>query len=247
MSICRIHPPGPQPDPDAVERCIGLPTSILSDSMERTGGVTGLHWTPGGRWPRVAGPALTVRTRPGDNLVVHRALDLATPGVVLVVDAGGHGDRALIGEIMARYAASRGVRAIVVDGAVRDVDGLAAGPVAVFSRAVTHVGPYKDGPGEIRGAIQVGGTVVRDGDLVVGDADGVVVIPSGRVEEVVAAAQDRLHQEERDFAAIEAGTLDRRWVAAALNEVWHDAGVATDADTETDADVRAPTPTEATS
>ncbi|TFV63821.1 dimethylmenaquinone methyltransferase [Geodermatophilus sp. DF01-2] len=219
MSTCRLHPPGPRPDPALLERCRALPTSILSDSMDRVGGLRGLHWVGGGRWPRVAGPALTVRTRPGDNLVIHRALDLAAPGDVLVVDAGGSTERAVLGEIMARYAASRNLGAIVVDGAVRDAEGLAAGAVPVFALGVNHLGPYKDGPGEIGGPVTLGGTAVGSGDVVVGDGDGVVVVPHERLAEVVGLAQERLASEEEQFAAIAAGTLDRSWVTRALAEV----------------------------
>lgn len=219
MSTCRIHPPGPAPDPAVLDRGARLPTSILSDAMDRTGAATGLGPVVGGRWARVAGPAFPVRTRPGDNLVVHRAVDLAPPGAVLVIDAGGHTDRAVFGEILARYCTAQGVRAAVVDGAVRDVDGLVAGPLPVFARGVSHLGPYKDGPGEIGGAVQVGGTVVRAGDLVVGDADGVAVVPAGCASEVVARAEGLQRDEEGVFAAIADGTWDRSWVAARLDEV----------------------------
>lgn len=219
MSVCRLHPPGPPPDPVLLERCRALPTSILSDSMERVGGVTGLAWTRGGRWPRVAGPALTVQTRAGDNLVVHRALDLARLGDVLVVDGGGYDGRALVGEIMASYAAARGLAALVIDGAVRDVDGLAAGEVPVFARAVNHLGPYKDGPGQIHGPVQVGGTVVHSGDVVVGDADGVVVLPAGRVAEVVSCGEATVLAEEAVLSSIADGTIDRSWVLAGLQEI----------------------------
>jgi regulator of RNase E activity RraA len=219
MTTCRLHPPGPRADPDLIEHCRELPTSILSDSMDRTGGVRGVRWVPGGRWPRVAGPALTVRTRPGDNLVVHRALDLARPGDVLVVDGGGSQERALLGELMGRYAVSRGLAALVVDGAVRDAEGLAAGPIPVFARGINHLGPYKDGPGEVHGPVQAGGTVVRSGDLVVGDGDGVVVLPAERAAEIVATGEARLLSEEEQFAQIAEGTWDRSWVLAALSEV----------------------------
>lgn len=219
MSTCRMHRPGPRPDSALLAQCRDLPTSILSDSMDRAGGLRGLHWVPGGRWPRVAGPALTVRTRPGDNLVIHRALDLAEPGDVLVVDAGGSLERAVLGEIMARYAAARGLAALVIDGAIRDAEGLAAGPVPVFALGVNHLGPYKDGPGELYGPVQAGGTVVRSGDVVVGDSDGVVVLPHERAAEVVALGQERLAAEEEQFAQIAAGTLDRAWVTRALVEV----------------------------
>jgi regulator of RNase E activity RraA len=219
MSVCRLHPRGPRPDPQLLARARALPTPILSDSMERVGGVTGVHWTRGGGWPRISGPALTVQTRPGDNLVIHRALDLAEPGDVLVVDGGGYDGRAVIGEIMVRYAAARGLAAIVVDGAVRDVEGLAESPVAVFAHSINHLGPYKDGPGEVHGAVHVGGTVVRSGDVVVGDADGVVVLPASRAHEVVAVGEGRLRDEEQIMVSIADGTIDRSWVLDALDEV----------------------------
>ncbi|MDP9460207.1 MAG: dimethylmenaquinone methyltransferase [Actinomycetota bacterium] len=218
MSTCRLHRRGPRPEPGLLERCRELPTSILSDSMERVGGLRGLHAVPGARWPRVAGPALTVRTRPGDNLVVHRALDLGESGDVLVVDAGGYLERAIIGEIMGRYAVTRGLAALVVDGAVRDAEGLAAGPIPVFALGINHLGPYKDGPGEIHGPVSVGGTVVRSGDVVVGDGDGVVVVPHERAAEVAALGATRLRSEEEQFAQIVAGTLDRSWVLQSLTE-----------------------------
>ena len=219
MSTCRLYPPGPTPDPALLDLCRDLPTSILSDSQERAGGVRGVHCVPGGRWPRVAGPALTVRTRPGDNLVVHRALDLAEPGDVLVVDAGGFGERAILGELMGRYAVTRGLAALVVDGVVRDAEGLAAGPIPVFAGGINHLGPYKDGPGEIHGPVQAGGTVVRSGDIVVGDGDGVVVIAHERAAEVVALGQARLSSEEEQFEQIATGTWDRSWVLQSLSEV----------------------------
>jgi RraA family protein len=219
MSTCRMHRPGPRPDEALLERCRALPTSILSDSMDRVGGLRGLHGVPGADWPRFSGPALTVQTRAGDNLVVHRALDLAEPGDVLVVDAAGSLERAVLGEIMARYAVTRGIAAIVVDGAVRDADELAAGPLPVFALGVNHLGPYKDGPGEIHGPVTLGGTVVRSGDVVVGDGDGVVVVPHERLAEVVGSAQEGLAAEEEQFAAIAAGTLDRSWVTRGLAEV----------------------------
>lgn len=217
MTACPVHPPAPPPDPGLLTRCAALPTSLLCDAMGRSGAAVGP--APVGRWGRVAGPAFPVRTRPGDNLVVHRALDLAPAGTVLVVDAGGHTDRAVFGEILARYAAARGLVGVVVDGAVRDAAELATGPLPVFARGVSPLGPYKDGPGEIGGPVQVGGTAVRAGDVVVGDADGVAVLPAGRADRVAAAAADLGRDEERMLAAIAAGTWDRSWVTERLEEV----------------------------
>src|SRR5699024_5256897 len=118
---CLLHPASALPDPDLVRRLEQLASSLVSDVFGRWAGATGV--LPVARLPAgkvVAGPALTVRTRPGDNLVVHKALDIARPGEILVIDAGGQRDRAILGGLMGQYASTRGIAALVVDGAVRD-------------------------------------------------------------------------------------------------------------------------------
>lgn len=133
------------------------------------------------------GNALTVDVRSGDNLAIHRALDEARPGDVLVVN--GHGDttRALIGDLIGEIMVNAGVTGAVVDGSVRDVQALSGMGLAVYARAITPAGPFKDGPGTVGAPVAVGGMVVAAGDVVVGDADGVVVVPRRRVREVVDA------------------------------------------------------------
>ncbi|MFJ6571924.1 RraA family protein [Streptomyces sp. NPDC091292] len=133
------------------------------------------------------GNALTVDVRSGDNLAVHRALDEARPGDVLVVN--GHGDttRALVGDLIAEIMVKTGVTGAVVDGAVRDVQALSEMGLTVYARAITPAGPFKDGPGSVGVPVAVGGMVVAAGDVLVGDADGVVVVPRRRVAEAVAA------------------------------------------------------------
>jgi RraA family protein len=133
------------------------------------------------------GNALTVDVRSGDNLAIHRALDEARPGDVLVVN--GHGDmtRALIGDLIGEIMVNAGVTGAVVDGAVRDVQALSEMGLAVYARAITPAGPFKNGPGAIGAPVAVGGVVVAAGDVLVGDADGVVVVPRSRVREVVDA------------------------------------------------------------
>ena len=145
--------------------------------MDRLHGAVGLRPVPATLGDtRLVGPALTVLTRPGDNLVVHKALDLARPGYVIVVDGAGDETRALVGDLLCRYAAARGVAGLVVDGAVRDIRDLATLGLPVFARSVSHLGPFKNGPGEIGVPISVGGMAVTAGDLVVGDDDGVVAV-----------------------------------------------------------------------
>jgi regulator of RNase E activity RraA len=214
MPSCRLLPAPSPTDPALVKRLRALPTSVISDQMERFGAVAGLRALPGTTLePRLAGPALTVLTRPGDNLAVHQAIDLAEPGDVLVVDAGGHVDRAVMGEIVYRYAVARGIAGVVIDGAVRDGADIAAGPVPVFSRGVTHTGPWKDGPGEIRGPIAVGGVVVCCGDVVVGDADGLVVVPRRRLEQAADGGERLMAHEETQLRLASQGALDRTWLA----------------------------------
>jgi regulator of RNase E activity RraA len=218
VSHCLIYDDVAPLNPDVVPRLALLPTAALSDSMQRFSGTPGLLPVPGSVGKnRLSGPALTVRTRPGDNLVVHKAVDLARPGDVVVVDAGGHPDRAIIGELLCRYAQSRGIAGIVVDGAVRDVGEIAALGLPVFARAVSHLGPYKTGPGEIRGPVTIGGTPVMQGDVVVGDENGVVVVPRPRLQDVAAAAEALVDRERAAVEAIDAGRWDRAWVDRSLS------------------------------
>ena len=136
-------------------------TAHLSDSMERLYAATGLR--PMHRDGTLAGPAFTVKTAPGDNLLVHKALDMAQAGDVVVVDAGGFCEQAVIGEIMAGWAARRGIAGLVIWGAIRDSAEIRAGSFPVFACGVTHRGPYKDGPGEINVPIALAGMPEMDG------------------------------------------------------------------------------------
>ncbi len=214
---CVVHPAAPAPSAELVERLERLSTSLVSDGFGRTGGAPGILPVAGLAAGRVvAGPALTVRTRPGDNLVVHKAIDLARPGEVLVVAAGGGTDRAIIGGLLGYYAATKGIAAMVIDGAVRDVSELNELAPPVLAAGVCHLGPYKDGPGEIRGTVAIAGLPVHNADLVLADEDGVAVIPRAIAEQIIAAAEHKQAGEEQERAAIAAGTWDRTWLDAAL-------------------------------
>ena len=207
-----------QVSPDQIARARGLPVANVSDCMSRmTAG--GPRLRPIHDKGTMAGPALTVRTRPGDNLMVHKALDLAQPGDVVVVDAGGDLTNAIIGELMQSYAIQRGLAGIVVNGAIRDLDALRAGSLPVFAAGVTHRGPYKDGPGEINVSISFDGMVVDAGDLVIGDNDGVLCIPFGQVDAVFEAALTKQAAEVTQMADILAGRSDRSWVDASLKRL----------------------------
>ncbi len=194
------------------------PLANISDSMWRmAAGGPRLRPMHGGG--AMAGPALTVKTRPGDNLMVHKAIDMATPGDVIVVDAGGDLTTAIIGELMATHAETRGVAGMVINGAIRDSAVLRAGRFPVFAAGVTHRGPYKDGPGEINVAVALDGMVIEPGDLVLGDDDGVLSVPFEEMEAVYAQAHAKFEAEEKQRAAIKTGTADRSWVDASLKRL----------------------------
>jgi RraA family protein len=176
-----------RPDPALIKSLGELACANVADAMERMGVVEGI--TP--VWPsaRLAGPAYTVWTRSGDNREVHEALDRAAPGDVLVVNGGGDCTRALIGELMATRAARRQLAGFVIDGAVRDREALVELGLPVFARAVSPAGPYKNGPGRQLCPIAVGGVGVLPGDIILGDGDGVVVVPQAMALAVLQAAQ----------------------------------------------------------
>jgi RraA family protein len=182
VSIAAIWPRAAAAD---IRRLGEVPAANVGDALQRMTVMDGGIRLFAGR--AMLGNALTVDVRSGDNLAIHRALDEAQPGDVLVVN--GHGDitRALIGDLIGEIMVNGGVAGAVVDGAVRDVQALSEMGLAVYARAVTPAGPFKDGPGAIGAPVAVGGVVVAAGDVLVGDSDGVVVVPRHRVQEVVDA------------------------------------------------------------
>lgn len=178
-----------------------LPVANISDSMNRltAGGARLRPYHQGGR---ICGAALTVRTRPGDNLMAHMALAMAQTGDVIIVDAGGELTNSIIGERMIVKAQRRGLAGWVVNGAIRDVSWVASNTFPVFAAGVTHRGPYKNGPGEINVPIAIDGMVVEPGDLIVGDDDGIVCVPFFELEAVLAKAQAKFEHESSTFAQI---------------------------------------------
>ena len=201
-----------------VEAYKGLPVANISDCMARmTAG--GARLRPMHKSGHLAGPALTVKTRPGDNLMIHKALTMAQPGDVIVVDGGGDLTNALFGEIMVASAVRIGLAGIVLHGAVRDSEEIGQGTFPLYAAGVTHRGPYKDGPGEINVPIAIDGMVIQPGDLVVGDADGLLCVPQDEAEEILAATRRKMDAEKQMLADIAAGTLDTRWIDATLERI----------------------------
>ena len=214
----RILPRSREVGAEAVARFRALPVANVSDVMARMT-AAGPRLRPMHGGGGMAGPALTVKTRPGDNLMIHKAIALARPGDVIVVDGGGDLTNALIGELMLAQMVRRGLGGIALNGAIRDSAAIRAQGFPVFAAGVTHRGPYKDGPGEINVPIAIDGMVIEPGDLMLGDEDGLLAVPFDAVEAVHAAATEKAAAEARQMASIEAGTHDAAWVDAALRRL----------------------------
>jgi len=158
---------------EGISALTGLATSVVSDVMGRTIGAVSI--LPVNKSSvSVCGNAVTVSVRAGDNLLIHKALQILKPGDVLVVDGGGDITRALFGEIMMTVAKSKGAIGCVFDGAIRDVDAFEKHKFPCWARGVNMRGPYKDGPGSINTSISIGGMVVNPGDVILGDCDGIL-------------------------------------------------------------------------
>ncbi|PRD42458.1 methyltransferase [Phyllobacterium phragmitis] len=214
----RIHNRAKVASRDLVDSFAKLPVANVSDAMSRmtAAGPTlrPMHVSGG-----MAGVAVTIKSRPGDNLMLHKAIDMAVPGDVIVVDAGGDLSNALMGELMLAYAVKKGVAGFVLNAAIRDVDAFVATNLPTFAAGVTHRGPYKDGPGEINVPISIGGMVIDPGDIMLGDSDGVLCVPLADAEEILAKTQAKQDAETKQMQAIADGTNDRSWVDAALKKL----------------------------
>jgi 4-hydroxy-4-methyl-2-oxoglutarate aldolase len=188
--------------PDLVEQFTALGAATLGESGGRP-----MTSRIRPAWPgaRLAAPAFAVRCTPGDNLAIHVAVARAPAGSALAIDVGIEPERGYWGEVLTTAAMARGIAGIVIDGCVRDVTALQAHAFPVFSTGVALRGATKELPGAIGGSAEVGDVVVRTGDWLVGDADGVTVVPASQVDDVLAAARGRTQRERALFDALRDG------------------------------------------
>ncbi len=204
LGFCIVTDP-PRTARELVKRFRGAASPNLADVMGR------FHFMDPGIQPRtglpLSGVAVTVNSRPGDNLMVHKALEMAEPGDIIVVNTNGNTTSAVFGELMCRTAVAAKLGGIVIDGAIRDVEGMAELGFPAFSRSVTPGGGDKDGPGEINVPIACGNTVVMPGDVVVGDSDGVVVVPRLDAAEVLEAVEALVEREKKRIDEIAGGIV----------------------------------------
>jgi 4-hydroxy-4-methyl-2-oxoglutarate aldolase len=184
-----------RPDPDLIQKIRSFPTPVLSDAMGRYGAMSH-QIKPVSRDFRMAGPAYTVKSYVKDNLMVHYALDNAMAGDILVVDSGGYSEGALWGELASIMARKKGLGGIVLDAGARDTQKIIEIGFPVFSRSVIPAGTLKDSPGSVNVPVHCGGIAVNPGDIVVGDADGVVVIPMDGAGTVLEKAGEIIKKEK---------------------------------------------------
>ncbi|XBS71751.1 RraA family protein [Acerihabitans sp. KWT182] len=191
-----------------VEAFKHVPAAVAGDCMGRNTGTIGLHRYHDDVNIAICGPAITVKVRPGDNLMIHKALEMAEPGDVIVIDGGGDLTQALIGGLIRTTAMTKKIAGFVVDGAIRDVAEWADGKIPVFAKGHTHRGPDKAGPGMVNVAVTCLGMVVNPGDLVIADSDGAVAIAASQAEEVLSRALAHLEKEAKIRKNNENGTTD---------------------------------------
>ena len=211
--------------PTLVKAASQFQAAILADVNGRRG-TANSRIRPLATSMKVAGPAITVEVRAGDNLMIHAAIALAQPGDVIVVDAKGDQTCALIGEIMVTLSEKIGIAGFVLDGPVRDADALIEKGYPIFSVGTNPCGPTKKTPGRVNWPVSIGGVAVNPGDLVVADADGVTIVERDKVEGIIELAKQKVADETARLDGIRAGKqLSPAWLPNALA----DAGVTTEA------------------
>lgn len=201
----------PRPGADEIAPFRNAPSGWVVDAQGRRGALP--HWIkPLSRPSRFVGAALTVRTRPVDNLAPYAALKFAKPGDVLVVSVEADTTTSIIGDILLGMAKNAGIVACVTDGLVRDVEGINQVGIPMFAQGLSPNSPFKDGPGEIGGTVSLGDVMVAAGDLLVGDIDGVVVVPRANVRAVGAELKAIADKEAKMDATVKTGAGYPAWL-----------------------------------
>ena len=202
----RKNSSAPQAIPAVIDELRTIQVPLISDQLHRivgTGELKKYDCSTG----TMAGTAVTVRVRRGDNLAILRAYQYCRPGDVMVIDGGGDTSQALLGGIMSLHAREIGLAGLVVDGAIRDVAEIRQREFPLFARDHTHRGPYKDGPGEINVPVSIDGMIVMPGDVIIGDDDGLLAFPP---QEAATLIDKALAQQAKEEATIQA-ILENRW------------------------------------
>jgi RraA family protein len=220
-----IHPgPGfrvrldfPRPDEKLMKQLSAFETPDISDLLNRLYSVDSEITCLTGSHRRLCGPVCTVKVYPGDNLMVHKVLDVAKPGDIVVIDANGSRQYAVLGDLISTKAKHRGIAGFVVDGLIRDLPGIQELDFPVFARGTTPIGPLHRGPGEINFPICCGGRVVNPGDVLVADGSGIVVVPRNILSELVDRLERNREANVAYLAGVQRGQFSNDWVDEVLD------------------------------
>ncbi|MDY4011426.1 MAG: RraA family protein [Fusobacterium gastrosuis] len=208
------------PSQELINEFKEIPAANTADVMERNCAMNPrIRLVSNPKAPIMAGPALTVKVRSGDNLALHAALNIAKEGDVIVVSNEGDNTRALMGEIMMAYLCYyKKIAGIILDGPIRDIAEIGTWDFPVFATGTTPGGPYKEGPGEVNVPIACGEVSVNPGDIIVGDADGIIVIPRRDAEAILVDAKKVQANDAAKAQAAKTGSANRDWVRKLLEE-----------------------------
>lgn len=206
------------PPKDLIDAYKTLPAANVADCMSRLSALSSeIRLMTAPFEGSMAGPALTVKARPGDNLMLHKSLNMAQEGDIIVVSNGGDRSQSLMGEVMAAYAKFKKVAGFIFDGPIRDVKELYDLGIPIYATGSTPGGPFKEGPGEINVPIACGNIHIAPGDIILGDGDGVIVIPRGDAAALLEKARKFSASDHAKFKASQEGTADRSWVEKSLD------------------------------
>ncbi|MDC0663128.1 RraA family protein [Marinobacter sp. SS21] len=200
-----------RPDSELIRRYAEFETTDISDMLNRLYAVSSDIQNLTNGMPLV-GPAVTVKVFPGDNLMVHKSLDLIQPGDVIVVDSSGTRNTAVIGDLVASKARHKGAAGFIIDGLIRDLEEVRKVGLPVFARGNCVMGPLHRGPGEINYAVNCGGVVVNPGDIVVADRNGAVIVRKEFAEEVLGRLEAKKPGLEQYVAEVKKGNFSNEWV-----------------------------------
>ena len=215
----RVYTQRKLPPKEIVEAFKKLPAANVADCMNRMSALSSEIKLMGPRFKgSMVGVALTVKVRPGDNLMLHKALNMVQEGDVMIVENGGDRSHSLMGEIMFTYGKFKKIAGFVFDGPIRDVDALEELGLPVYATGTTPGGPYKNGPGEVNVPIACGNIQVNPGDIILGDSDGVIVIPRKDAAAILEASLKFSANDQAKVASALDGTLSRGWVDKSLSE-----------------------------
>lgn len=165
----------------------------------------------------IVGPACTVKVFPGDNLMIHKALDVAKPGDIVVVDTSGSQRNAVLGDLVANKAKHRGIAGFVIDGLIRDLPGVIEAGLPIYARGITPFGPLHRGPGELNYSVSCGGIVVNPGDVIVADRSGVAVVRREFAEDTIMRLRAHKARMDQYVKDVKAGKFSNTWVDEQLN------------------------------